>query len=419
MARCLEGEGDEEMIFCVTGVSFKTAPIEIRESLSFHKDELVKVYQLLLAKEDVLETVILSTCNRVEIYAIIKGEYTNLLKNFIRDYHKYSKNLDEMIYQKTGADAVRHLCIVASGLDSMALGESQIFGQVKDAYAEALSHNAVKHAFDYLFTQVFSIVKKVRTKTRIGERNVSISYVVVKLASEIYKQIDNRQVMILGAGEMGELTVRNLIDAGVKNVIVANRTFQRAVALADRFNGTPIMIHEIAEYIAGVDIIVSSISVNEYLITPGLFEHIRDGKRRDPVFVVDVSVPRSVDPQIDQIQNVFLYNIDDLRAVTESNSESRRKEAQKGIEIIECKVNGIVDYLKSCDIVPTILSIRTKAEEIRKEGILKTIDDLNFTEAEKESIDTMTKSIVNKIMYHSEVKLREYSSAINLQKKDY
>jgi glutamyl-tRNA reductase len=225
--------------------------------------------------------------------------------------------------------------------------------------------------------------------------------------------------MILGAGEMGELTVRNLIDAGIKDVIVANRTFQRAVALADRFNGTPIMIHEIAEYITGVDIIVSSISVSEYLITPDLFEHIKDGKKSDPVFIVDISVPRSVDPQIDQIQNVFLYNIDDLRAVTESNSESRRKEAQKGIEIIECKVNGIVEYLRSCDIIPTILSIRTKAEEIRKDGILKIIDEIKITEAEKEAIDLMTKSIVNKIMYHSEVKLREYSSAINLQKKDH
>jgi glutamyl-tRNA reductase len=407
------------MVFCITGVSFKTAPIEIREVLSFHKDEIAKVYQLLLAKEEVQEAVILSTCNRVEIYAIIKDGYTNLLKDFIRDYHKYSKGLDAMVYQKTGADAVRHLCIVASGLDSMALGESQIFGQVKDAYAEAVSHSAVKHAFDYLFTQVFSIVKKVRTKTRIGERNVSISYAVVKLASDIYNEIDNRKVMILGAGEMGELTVRNLIDAGIKDVIVANRTFQRAVALADRFNGTPIMIHEIAEYITGVDIIVSSISVSEYLITPDLFEHIKDGKKSDPVFIVDISVPRSVDPQIDQIQNVFLYNIDDLRAVTESNSESRRKEAQKGIEIIECKVNGIVEYLRSCDIIPTILSIRTKAEEIRKDGILKIIDEIKITEAEKEAIDLMTKSIVNKIMYHSEVKLREYSSAINLQKKDH
>jgi glutamyl-tRNA reductase len=410
-----EGHG---MIFCITGVSFKTAPIEIREVLSFHKDMMEKVYLLLLAKEEVQEAVILSTCNRVEIYAIVEDGYTNLLKDFIRDYHKYSMEL-EGIYQKTGADAVRHLCVVASGLDSMVLGEPQIFGQVKDAYAEARKCGAVKHAFDYLFTQVFSIVKKVRTKTRIGERNVSVSYAVVKLASDIYKQIDNRRVMILGAGEMGELTVRNLLDAGVKDVVVANRTFQRAVALAERFNGTPIMIHEIAEYIAGVDIIISSIAVSEYLITREHLQHIKDGKRSEPVFVVDISVPRSVDPQIAQIENVHLYNIDDLRAVVDSNSETRRKEAEKGLEIIESKVKGIVEYLRSCDIVPTIISIRTKAEEIRKDSILKTADELQFTDAEKATIDSMTKSIVNKIMYHSEVKLREYSSAINLHKKDH
>lgn len=406
------------MIFCITGVSFKTAPIEIREALSFRKEEIVKVYQLLLAKEEVLEVVILSTCNRVEIYAIIKDGYTNLLKDFIRDYHKYSMDLEGMIYQKTAGDAVRHLCVVASGLDSMVLGEPQIFGQVKDAYVEAENHGAVKHAFNYLFAQVFSIVKKVRTKTRIGEQNVSVSYAVVKLASDIYKNIDNRRVMILGAGEMGELTVRNLISAGVKDVVVANRTFQRAVELAERFNGTPIMIHEIAEYIAGVDIIISSISVSEYLITPEHLRHIKDGKRSEPVFVVDISVPRSVDPQIVQIQNVHLYNIDDLRAVVDTNSETRRKEAEKGVVIIESKVNGIVEYLRSCDIIPTIISIRTKAEEIRKDSILKTVDELKFTDAEKETIDSMTKSIVNKILYHSEVKLREYSSAINLHKKD-
>ena len=407
------------MIFCITGVSFKTAPIEIRELLSFRKDEITKVYQLLLAKEEVQEAVILSTCNRIEIYAILKDGHSNLLKNFIRDYHKYNNELDGLVYQKIGDDAVRHLCLVASGLDSMVLGEPQIFGQVKDAYAEADNNSAVKHAFSYLFTQVFSIVKKVRTKTRIGERNLSISYAVVKLASEIYGHIENRRVMILGAGEMGELTVRNLIDAGVKDVVVANRTFQRAVELAERFNGTPIMIHEIAEYIMGVDIIISSISVNEYIITPKHLQFTKDGIKGGHLFMVDISVPRSIDPQIAQIKNIHLYNIDDLRTVIDSNSENRRKEAEKGIEIIERKVPGIVEYLRSCDIIPTIISIRTKAEEIRIDGILKIINEFELSDTEKTIIDSMTKSIVNKIMYHSEMKLREYSSAINLHKKDH
>lgn len=219
------------MIFCISGINFKTAPIEIRERLSFHKEEIADAYKLLLAKEEIRETVILSTCNRVEIYAILKDGHQNILKDFIRDYHKYSSEFNSMIYQKTGVDAVQHLCLVASGLDSMVLGEPQIFGQVKDAFAEAQKNGAVHHAFDYLFSQVFSIVKKVRSQTHIGERNLSVSYAVVKLAIDLFKEVTNSRVLILGAGEMGELTVRNFIDAGVKDVLVANRTFQRAVLL--------------------------------------------------------------------------------------------------------------------------------------------------------------------------------------------
>lgn len=407
------------MVFCITGVSFKTAPIEIREALTFRKDQIAKVYQLLLAISEIQEVVILSTCNRVEIYAIQMDGHSDLLKDFISKYHKNSNEFGEIMYQKFGADAVRHLCAVASGLDSMVLGEPQIFGQVKDAYAQACNNLAVKHTFDYLFPQVFSIVKKVRTKTHVGEKNVSVSYAVVKLASDLYNRINNRGVMVLGAGEMSELTVRNLIDAGVRDVVVANRTFQKAVALAERFSGIPIMIHEIPEYIARTDIIISSISVNDYLITKKHLQFLMNGKRNDPLLIVDISVPRSIDPQIAQIENVHLYNIDDLRAVIDSNSETRKSEAAKGACIIESRVNGIVEYLQSCDIIPTIISIRTKAEEIRKDGILKIIDELKFSEYEKCTIDAMTKTIVNKIMNHSEALLREYSSTINLHKKDH
>lgn len=406
------------MLFTVTGINFKTAPIEIRELLSFHKEEISEAYKLLLAKEEVYETVILSTCNRVEIYAIIKDGHENIIKEFIRDYHKYSNELDKLVYKNHGIDAVRHLCIVASGLDSMVLGEPQIFGQVKEAFAEAQKNGAVKHAFDYLFTQVFSLVKKVRTKTHIGEKNVSVSYAVVKLASQIYPQLNNKRVMILGAGEMGELTVRNLLDSGVTGVIVANRTFQRAVALAEKFNGTPIMIHEILEYINKVDIIISSITTAEYIITRSNLIELSEKDRKKTYFIVDISVPRSIDPEISIMENVHLYNVDDLQEVVNSNSEARKREAQKGYEIIESRVGHIIDHLRSCDIIPTLISIRNKAEEIRKDGILKTSDELKISEIEKEMIDNMTKTMVNKILYHSEVKLREYSNTINFHKKD-
>lgn len=398
------------MVLCITGVNFKTAPIETREMLSFRQDEISEAYLLLLAKDEVLECVILSTCNRVEIYALLKEGRTSVLTDFIRDYHKFSKNIDTLIYNKTGPDAVRHLCQVASGLDSMVLGETQIFGQVKDAFSVAQNHGGVHHALDYLFTQVFSIVKRVRTKTQIGERNVSICYAVVKLATTIYKQISDKRVLILGAGEMGELMVRNLIAAGVKDVFVANRTFQKAVALAERFKGTPIMIHEIPEYLKGIDILISSVTVSEYAVKKEHLEHLE--KNDNQIFIVDISVPRSIDPQVAAIENVHLHNIDDLQAVVDLNCEMRKTEAEKAKVIIESKINGIIDHLKSCDIIPTLLSIRAMAEEIRKDSILQTVDQQEFSVKEKELIDSMTKAIVNKILSHSEVKLREYSSAI-------
>ncbi len=406
------------MLFTVTGINFKTAPIEIRERLSIRKEDVSEVYKLLLAKEEVYETVILSTCNRVEIYAIIKDGHENILKEFIRDYHKYSEELDTMVYKKHAIDAVRHLCVVASGLDSMVLGEPQIFGQVKEAFAEAQKNGAVKHAFDYLFTQVFSLVKKVRSKTHIGEKNLSVSYAVVKLASQIYPHLNNKRVMILGAGEMGELTVRNLMDSGVSGVIVANRTFQRAVALAERFNGTPVMIHEIMEYINKVDIVISSIITTDFILTKSNLTELSEKDPKKTFFIVDISVPRSVDPEIKNLENVHLYNVDDLQKVVNSNSEARKREAEKGYEIIESRVYHIIDHLRSCDIIPTLVSIRNKAEEIRKDGILRAVDELNVSEIEKETIDNMTKTMVNKILYHSEVKLREYSNTINFHKKD-
>ena len=205
------------------------------------------------------------------------------------------------------------------------------FGQVKEAYLRAVKNKAVSHALDHLFSQVFSVVKKVRSKTRIGEKNLSVSYAAVKLAQSIFDTFTDKRVMILGAGEMGELTVRNLISAGVSGVVVANRTFQKAVEVSERFNGTPIMPHEIWEYFPGTDIIISSITAPGFLIKSSEISSYLNLRKGRPVFLVDISVPRSIDPEVSKLQNVHLYNIDDLRAVVDSNAELRRREAEKGV----------------------------------------------------------------------------------------
>ncbi|NLP02940.1 MAG: glutamyl-tRNA reductase [Fibrobacter sp.] len=394
------------MLFCVVGLSFRTAPVEVREKLSFGDDVIDDAYRLLLAKEEVQECVIISTCNRVELYAMLKECRGNILKDFFRDFHKYSGSLDDVLYSRSGSEAVRHLCVVASGLDSMVIGEAQIFGQVKEAYLRAVKNKAVSHALDHLFSQVFSVVKKVRSKTRIGEKNLSVSYAAVKLAQSIFDTFTDKRVMILGAGEMGELTVRNLISAGVSGVVVANRTFQKAVEVSERFNGTPIMLHEIWEYFPGTDIIISSITAPGFLIKSSEISSYLNLRKGRPVFLVDISVPRSIDPEVSKLQNVHLYNIDDLRAVVDSNAELRRREAEKGVSIIEKKVCELVECMKSYDILPTLVSIRSKAEEIRRDGL----QNLEIPDQQRQVVDLLTKSMVNKILQHSEIVLREYSS---------
>jgi glutamyl-tRNA reductase len=398
------------MVFCVAGVNYKTAPIEIREKLSFSEEEIKEAFHLLLAKEEVEECVILSTCNRVEIYALLSNDRVNILRDFIRDFHKFNGDLDRILYCKKSESALKHLCIVAAGLDSMILGEPQIFGQVKDAYTKAVECNGVAHALEHLFSQVFGIVKRVRSKTGIGEKCVSVSYAAVRLAQTIFESLNNVKVMILGAGEMGELTVRNLISSGVNEVVVANRTFQKAVELSEKFKGTPVMLHEIKEYMPQSDIIISSISIESFILKKEEISEILNLRNGKPLFIVDIAVPRSIDPLIRQLQGVHLYNIDDLKAVADSNAEARKREAQRGIEIIESRIPQMMEYMKSYDFIPTLVSIRNKAEEIRRDGIEKVIESMPVLNQERETIEMMTKTIVNRILHHSEVKLREYTS---------
>jgi glutamyl-tRNA reductase len=397
------------MLFCVAGLSFRKATVEIREMLSFSEIDLADAYKLLLAKDEIEECVILSTCNRVEIYSILSTDRPNILKDFIRDYHKYSESIDNVFYTKWGADALVHLCKVAAGLDSMVIGESQIFGQVKDAYTKALMNGGINHALSHLFSQVNSIVKKVRTKTGIGEKSLSVSYAAVKLAQTIFKDIKDKKVMILGAGETGELTLRNLITAGISDIVVANRTFKKAVEVAEKFKGIPIMLHELDEYLPSVDILISSINGSEILISAEKINKIKGVRVNQSILIVDISVPRSIESSVSGIQNVYLYNIDDLEAVVESNSLARHREKEKCIALIENKIPVLLKFIESCDIIPTFVSIRSKAEEIRKNGIEQALSLQSINYKQKDTIDSLTKAMVNKILNQSELLVKEFA----------
>lgn len=402
------------MQLCVTGISYKTAAIAIREKLSFQEKDLDEAYRLLLASNGISECVILSTCNRVEIYAILEEDSIEFFKSFIGTYHNYIGELESKTYCKKGTEALRHICAVASGLDSMVLGESQIFGQLKDAYTQALKRGAIKYTLAHLFSQIFSIVKKVRSKTAIGEKNVSVSYAAVKLAQRIFHDIRGKKVMILGAGEMGKLTVRNLIDAGISEVIVANRTFHKAVELAQRFGGIAIMLHEIIEYLPKVDILISSVS--SFILSEKMVRDAYLLGKNGPLLMIDIAVPRSIEPRISLLDNVYLYNIDDLKSVVQLNSNVRQREAQIAISLIEKKIPSLQSYMNTADLIPTLISIRCKAEEIRKESIEETVNRLSISDTQRDLIEDITKEIVKKILNHSEVKFKEYSVASKTMK---
>ncbi|MFP4014260.1 MAG: glutamyl-tRNA reductase [Chitinispirillaceae bacterium] len=400
------------MLFGVVGLSFRTAPIEVREKLSFKDSDVSDALSLLQAKDEIAESMIISTCNRVEIYALMREPRIALLRDFMRDFHKYSGDLSSFLFMESGEEAVKHICMVASGLDSMVLGEPQILGQVKEAYAKAVRYGSVDYVFEHLMSQVFSVAKKVRSRTRVGENSVSVSYAAVRLAQNLFTDFKNRKVMILGAGQMGEKTLRNLVRLGVRDILVANRTFSKAVELAERFSGTAIMLHEIEEYMASVDILISSVGAREFLVRADRLGEIMKKREDRPLFLVDISVPRSLDPRISSIEGCHIYNVDDLKSVSEKSARDRLYEAQKAMDLIDSKKGEIFHYIRSHDIVPTMVSIRARAEEIRKKNLEKAIGNLQLSEPDRQSIDSLTRSIVNKILHDSETKLREYSSAL-------
>ncbi|MBD3240632.1 MAG: glutamyl-tRNA reductase [Chitinivibrionales bacterium] len=400
------------MWFGMIGLSFRTAPIEVREAMAFHAEDLPAALKLLTAKDDAREAVIVSTCNRVEIYAVLSRPNISLLRDFLRDFHKYSGPLEQHLYQHEDKAAVEHLCRVATGIDSMVTGEPQIFGQIKEAYRAALQHGATGRALGVLFPQVFGIVKKARTKSGIGERHVSVGYAAVDSARELFGDLAGRSVMVLGAGEIGELTTRDLRSCGVTDILVVNRTFSKAVEVAERVNGTPIMFHELAEYLPRSDILIGSAGGGQYLLTPEHFARALDIRSGRPMLAIDIALPRCIDPEAAHIEGIRLLNIDDLREAAARGAEERKQAVERAEAIIRGKSDDVIGKVKSSDIIPTISSIRREAELIRRRGVTETVAKIAVGEVERQQIDALTKSIVNKVLFHSELKLREYSSSI-------
>jgi glutamyl-tRNA reductase len=402
------------MHLTLVGLSHKTAPVDIREKLTFPANVQQSALYALTSSDAVAEAVIVSTCNRTEIYAVTAEGFDGpgAIIDFMCDYHDLDRHeLVPYLYISEGEAVVRHLFRVVASLDSMVLGEAQILGQVKEAYEHSFESGASQRIFNKLFRQSFEVGKRVRTETEIGENAVSISYAAVELAKKVFDSLVGRTILVVGAGKMSELTAKHLVSNGVKEVLVANRTFARAEELAAKFDGTAIPYDELFYRMADADIVISSTAATEYVITKGEVAAARRGRRRGPLFLIDIALPRDIDPAVNDLADVYLYNIDDLNGVVSSNLEERMHEAELAEVIIAEEMQAFESWLESMEVVPTVAAIRSKAEAIRQAELEKAIKRLGgLSEKELATVDALTASIVNKMLHGPTQRLKQVAT---------
>ncbi|MBC8200003.1 MAG: glutamyl-tRNA reductase [Desulfobacteraceae bacterium] len=385
------------------GLNHKTAPVELRERLAFSKDEIAAALEAFQKNPAVIESVLFSTCNRVEILLATDNRLDALkaAKMFISEFKNIPvAGFEDALYIHDGDEAVRHIFRVASSLDSMMVGEPQILGQIKEAYLTATSKKTSGVILNRLLHRTFFVAKRVRTETGIGNHAVSISYAAIELGRKIFGSLEGKKVLLVGAGEMAELAVEHLIRNRAGDIVVANRTFERGVELAKNFNGKAIRFEEITDYLKTVDIIISSTGSPDFIIKRNQVKGVMRSRRNRPIFFIDIAVPRDIDPEINDLTNSYVYDIDDLKGVIDENIGDRNKEAGKGERIVDEAVIRFRQWYESLDAVPTIVALRDKMDAIAKTEIKKTLQNLNhLTDADRQAIYRMTNALINKILH--------------------
>jgi glutamyl-tRNA reductase len=391
------------MELVVVGLNHRTAPIEIRERLVFPEDRIETALHQVRSLLSLKENMILSTCNRVEIYAAARETEKALidLKHFYSQYHGLPlKEFEKNLYSFVGEEAVRHIFRVASSLDSMVVGEPQILGQIKSAYETAVDTKTSGLILHRLLHRAFHVAKRVRAETKIGDSAVSVSSVAVELARKIFEALQKKNVLLIGAGEMCVLAARHLVSGGIEKVLVTNRTYERAVALAQEFRGEAIPFEEIAQGLKRADIVISATDSPRHLIQHDQIVKVMKDRKQKPIFFIDIADPRDIEPKVGDIENVYLYNIDDLKKVADENIKDREKEARKAETIVQDEVIRFVNWYHSLEVTPTIVALRKKFEEIRKKELEKTLSlHPNLSDREKKSLEALTSAIINKILH--------------------
>ena len=392
------------MEIVLIGLSHKTAPVEIREKFCIPREKAKEFLGQLAGVPGVREGMVLSTCNRMEILGVVEGveDEASRIEDLLAGLAGMSANeLNSYLYLRRGEEAVRHLFRVTSSLDSMVLGEPQILGQVKEAYSQALESKVSGLILNKLFHRSFFVAKRVRTETKIASQAVSVSFAAVELAKKILGNLDDKRAMLIGAGEMSELAARHLLNQGVREILVTNRTQQRALELAQAFQGKAVPFEDFLQQLKNVDIVLSSTGSTHYIIRKEQLTEVIRARKNRPMFFIDIAVPRDVDPTINEIDNVYVYDIDDLQGLVESNKEERKKQVQQAEEIVAQGVEAFQGWLRSLEVVPTILALRSRMEEIRKGEVDKALSLFkNVSDDERKALDLLTNSIINKILHH-------------------
>ncbi|MDM5452615.1 glutamyl-tRNA reductase [Peribacillus simplex] len=390
------------MHILAVGINYKTAPVEIREKLSFNEAELAEAMKALKNKKSILENIIISTCNRTEIFAV--GDQLHTSRYYIKEFLSEWFNIDKEEFSKylfiyEGDGAVEHLFSVICGLNSMILGETQILGQVRTSYMLGQKDDTIGTVFNHLFKQAITLAKKAHSETDINTNAVSVSYAAVELAKKIFGGLNGKNVLILGAGKMGELAIQNLHSNGADSITVINRTFQKAVDLAERFNGTAKQLQELQCALVEADILITSTGSKDLLVTKEMMTYVNKLRKGRPIFMVDIAVPRDLDPTLAELENIFLYDIDDLEGIVQANIEERKKAAEKIELMIESEIVDFNQWINLLGVVPVISSLREKSLSIQQETMESIERKLpHLSERDKKVLNKHTKSIINQML---------------------
>jgi glutamyl-tRNA reductase len=403
------------MALFAAGLSHKNAPVALREQLAVDDEKLRELLRDALAAGTLREAVIVSTCNRIEVYGVAEtpgAARAAAFAHLCRHRGVDPATVEPLLYMHEEEDAIRHAFRVAASLDSMMIGEPQILGQVKDAFAVAQACEAVGPALHTLFTQAFAVAKRVRTETEIARHAVSVSFAAVELAKKIFAGLTGRAVLLVGAGKMGELAAKHLVEQGAFPIYVVNRTWSRAQEMARALSGTAVPFDDLGTALAAVDIVITSTGASTPIVTRESVARVMQQRGARPLFFIDIAVPRDVEPGVDALDDVYCYDIDDLKQVVDANIRERLREAQRAEALVEREVAKFRARLGDVEVIPTIVSLRERLEDIRRGEVRKTLARLpDATPETRAAIEALSASIVNKVLHAPITKLRESSRA--------